>query len=162
MSEKQRIVKWRDPAEALAAAASMTGLEYMRAMRDGEIPFPPIASLMQMHGVSAEEGEVVFNFLPDESMINPLGIVHGGPICTLLDSVVGCAVHTTLPAGVGYTSIDINVSYLRPPMVGVELTATGRVTKPGRRVAFAEGEVRDPEGKLIATATSSLLIIGGS
>jgi uncharacterized protein (TIGR00369 family) len=79
----------------------------------------------------------------------------------LLDSVVGCAVHTTLPAGVGYTSIDINVSYLRPPLLGTELTAIGRVTKPGRRVAFAEGEVRDADDKLIATATSSCLIIGG-
>lgn len=154
-----REVRWQDPAETLASAATMSGLEYLRAMGDGGVPRSPIAELMNMRGVSAEEGEVVFEFTPDESMLNPLGIVHGGPICTLLDSVLGCAVHTTLPAGVTYTSIDINVSYLRSPRVGVELTATGRVTKPGRRVAFAEGEVRDPDGKLIATATGSCLVI---
>lgn len=156
-----RQVEWQDPAETLAQAATMSGLEYLRAMGDGSMPLSPIAQLMNMRGVSADEGEVVFAFTPDESMLNPLGIVHGGPICTLLDSVVGCAVHSTLPAGVGYTSIDINVSYLRPPLVGVELIATGRVTKPGRRVAFAEGEIRDPDGKLVATATSSCLILGG-
>jgi uncharacterized protein (TIGR00369 family) len=156
-----REVQWHDPAETLAEAAGLSGLEYMRKMGAGELPLSPIAELMNMRGVSAEEGEVVFSFTPDASMLNPLGIVHGGPICTLLDSVVGCAVHTTLPAGVGYTSIDINVSYLRPPLLGTELTAIGRVTKPGRRVAFAEGEVRDADDKLIATATSSCLIIGG-
>lgn len=159
MSEHQRTVTWHDPADALAEAATLSGLEYMQRMGAGELPLSPIAELMGMKGVSAKEGEVVFSFTPDASMVNPLGIVHGGPICTLLDSVVGCAVHTTLPAGVGYTSIDINVSYLRAPAVGVELTATGRVTKPGRRVAFAEGEVRDPDGKLVATASSSCLIL---
>lgn len=154
-----REVQWQDPAETLATAATMSGLDYLCAMGDGELPISPIGQLMNMRGVSAEEGEVVFAFTPDESMLNPLGIVHGGPICTLLDSVIGCAVHTTLPAGTAYTSIDINVSYLRPPRVGVELTATGRVTKPGRRVAFAEGEIRDEDGKLVATATGSCLVI---
>lgn len=159
---KSREIQWQDPAETLAKAATMSGLEYMRAMRDGEMPISPIGQLMNMRGVSAEEGEVVFAFTPDESMLNPLGIVHGGPICTLLDSVLGCAVHTTLPAGTGYTSIDITISYLRSPRVGEELVATGRVTKPGRRVAFAEGEIRDGDDKLIATATGSCLVMAPS
>jgi uncharacterized protein (TIGR00369 family) len=158
---KRREVEWHDPKESFEKAATMSGLEYMLAMGNGEIPMAPIGELMNMRGVSASEGEAVFAFTPDESMVNPLGIVHGGPICTLLDSVIGCAVHTTLPAGVGYTSIDINVSFLRPPQLGVELTAIGKVTKPGRRVAFGEGELRDPDGKLVAKATSSCLIFGG-
>jgi uncharacterized protein (TIGR00369 family) len=86
-------------------------------------------------------------------------VVHGGLVCTLLDSVAGCAVHSTLPSGVGYTSLEIKVSYLRPVRQGGgELTAIGRVTKPGRRAAFADGEVRDGDGRLIATASSTCLV----
>ena len=103
---------------------------------------------------------MTFLITPDESSYNPIGLVHGGLVCTLLDSVVGCAVHTTLPAGVGYTSIDLQVSYLRPVHAhSGRLVAHGWVTKPGRRVAFAQGDVRDADGRLLATATSSLLII---
>ncbi|MEO3936415.1 PaaI family thioesterase [Dermatophilaceae bacterium Soc4.6] len=88
-----------------------------------------------------------------------MGIVHGGLVCTLLDSVVGCAVHSTLPLGLGYTCLELKVSYLAAVHAhSGELTATGRVLKPGKRVAFADGEVRDAAGKLIATATSTLLV----
>ncbi len=99
---------------------------------------------------------------PDESVYNPIGVVHGGLVCTLLDSVIGCAVHTTLPAGVGYTSIGLTVNYLRPVTADSgALTAVGRVTKPGRRVAFADGDVRDAAGRLVATATGSCLVMSG-
>lgn len=106
-----------------------------------------------------EEGTAVFTCQPQESHYNPIGVVHGGLVCTLLDSALGCAVHTTLPAGIGYTSIEIRVSYLRPvTRHSGTLTCTGRVVKPGRRAAFAEGEVVDGAGKVVATATSSLLV----
>jgi uncharacterized protein (TIGR00369 family) len=86
-------------------------------------------------------------------------VVHGGLVCTLLDTVAGCAVHTTLPAGFGYTSIELKVNYLRAVhLTSGPLTAVGTVVKPGRRVAFAEGEVYDAAGKVVATATSSLLV----
>lgn len=88
-----------------------------------------------------------------------LEYLHGGLMCTLLDSVAGCAVHTTLPAGVGYTSIEIKVSYMRPVKAGVPLLARGWVTKRGNRVSFADGEITDPEGRKIATASSSCLIL---
>jgi uncharacterized protein (TIGR00369 family) len=89
---------------------------------------------------------VEFRCRPDESAYNPIGVVHGGLVCTLLDSVAGCAVHSTLPAKVGYTRLEMEVSYLRPVRHGGgELTATGPVTKPGRRAAFADGEVRGAE-----------------
>jgi uncharacterized protein (TIGR00369 family) len=112
-----------------------------------------------MTAVSVGEGTVEFRCQPDESAYNPIGVVHGGLVCTLLDSVAGCAVHSTLPAGVGYTSLEIKAGYLRPVRHGGgELTGTGRVTKPGRRAAFADGEVRDADGRLIATASSTCLV----
>ncbi len=139
--------------------ASMTGLAYLQAMIDGELPPPPINGLMGMQATEASEGLVRFTCEPDEAAYNPIGVVHGGLVCTLLDSVAGCAVQTTLPAGQGYTSLEIKVSYLRPVRAGQGvLTATGRVTKPGRRVAFAEGDVRDAQGRLVATATSTCLV----
>ena len=90
---------------------------------------------------------MVFRCEPDESTYNPIGVVHGGLACILLDTVAGCAVHTTLAAGVGYTSLEIKVNYLRPIHGGTVLIAHGWVTKPGRRVAFAEGEVLDAAGQ---------------
>ena len=113
-------------------------------------------------GISLESvapGEAVFVSTPDESVYNPIGVVHGGLVCTMLDSAIGCAVHTTLPAGVGYTSIDLNVSYLRPVHAGMQLRARAWVVKPGRRVAFGAGEVRDADDKVVATATGSCLVM---
>ena len=97
---------------------------------------------------------------PDESVYNPIGLVHGGLLCTLADSVAGCAVHTTLDAGVGYTSIDITVNFLRPvTLESGRLRATGVVTKAGRKVALAAVEIHDSSDKLVATASSNCLII---
>lgn len=156
---RTKTVTWYDPATTAAASATMTGLEVMRAMLDGDLPGPPIARLMEFRGERVSDGEVVFRCRPDESAYNPVGTVHGGLVCTLLDSALGCAVHTTLPAGTGYTSLEIKVSYLRPVRHGEgELRAVGRVTKPGRRAAFAEGEVRDAQGRLVATASSTCLV----
>ena len=137
----------------------MTGLEYLRAMIAGSIPPPPIVSLMNMTIVSAEVGKVTFTCEPHESQYNPIGTVHGGLVCTLLDSVAGCAVQTTLPKGQAYTSLEIKINYLRPVLSTTgTLTAVGTVTKPGRRAAFAEGTVTDSEGRLVATASSTLLV----
>lgn len=157
--DRSRTVSWADPMVGAGLAKSMSGLEYMQAMIAGKIPPPPITALMSMTAISAEPGTVTFTCLPDESQYNPIGTVHGGLVCTLLDSVCGCAVQTTLPAGQGYTSLEIKVNYLRPVLASTgQLTAIGRVTKPGSRAAFAEGEVRDSAGKLIATASSACLV----
>ena len=102
---------------------------------------------------------VTFRCRPDESHYNPIGMVHGGLVATLLDSALGCATHTTLPAGTGYTSIEIKVNFLRPVTSDSgPLICTGNVTKAGRRVAFAEGDVVDRHDKTVATASGSLLI----
>lgn len=156
---RSRSVDWYDPLRTAAGMAGRSGLEFLQAVIDGEFPGPPIAYLLDLRLVSIAQGEVTFACTPDESVYNPIGAVHGGLVCTLLDSALGCAVHSTLPAGVGYTSIEISVRYLRPVLAdGTEITASGRVVKPGRRVAFAEGEVRGAAGRLVATATTSCLV----
>ncbi|GAA2547730.1 PaaI family thioesterase [Mycolicibacterium diernhoferi] len=137
----------------------MPGLDYLRAMRDGALPPPPIAALMQTEIVEAEHGRVVFTCSPDESVYNPIGSVHGGLVCTLLDSVLGCALHSTLPQGKGYTSVEIKVNYLKAVrLTSGLLTATGSVVKSGARVGFTEGSITDEYGAVVATASSTLLI----
>jgi uncharacterized protein (TIGR00369 family) len=156
---RSRTVSWDDPLVTAAGALERSGLETMRAIRDGELPPPPIAQLLQFDVREIEEGRVVFCCTLDESVYNPLGVVHGGLVCTLLDTVAGCAVHTTLPRGFGYTSIELKVNYLRAVRLDSgPLTAVGTVVKPGRRVAFAEGQVLDAADRVVATASSSLLV----
>jgi uncharacterized protein (TIGR00369 family) len=158
---RSRTFDWSDPAEALTQARNAgTGLEALQAMIDGSIPPPPISRMMGFTLVEVRPGFARFECEPAEFHYNPIGAVHGGLACTLLDSALGCAGHTTLPAGVGYTSVDLNVRYLRPITheSGV-LHATGRVVKPGRRVIFTEGELTDAEGRVVAAATSSLLVL---
>jgi uncharacterized protein (TIGR00369 family) len=158
--ERSKVVTWHDPRTTAAAVPTMDGVAFLGAIRDGVLPAPPIARLMGMRLVEIGEGSVVFECEPDESVYNPIGTVHGGLVCTLADTVTGCAVHTTLAKGSAYTSIDIAVTYLRPVTLnsGV-LRATGIVTKPGRRVAFARAEILDGAGTLVATATSSCLVM---
>ncbi len=157
---RSKTVSWQDPLAIAAQARGRSGLEFLRAMAAGEVPGPPIAYLFGFSMTSVDVGDVVFGCTPDESAYNPIGLVHGGLVCTLLDTVTGCAVHTTLPAEVGYTSIEIKVNYLRPVHADMPLIAHGWVTKPGRRVAFAEADVRNPDGQVLATASSSLLVMG--
>ena len=156
---RSKVISWHDPHALAASARTLSGLEFLQTMAAGELPPPPIASLLGMTIQRIEPGDVVFGCLPDESVYNPIGVVHGGLVCTLLDTVAGCAVHSTLAAGVGYTSIEIKINYLRPVRSGAELTAHGWVTKTGRRIAFAEGDVRDAAGTVLATASSSCLVI---
>jgi uncharacterized protein (TIGR00369 family) len=155
-----RVVQWYDPKITAAVVAQMSGLDFMRAIRDGKLPPPPIASLLGFHPIELDEGYVVFEGTPDESVYNPIGVVHGGLVCTLADTVAACAVHTTLAVGYTYTSIDLNVSYTRPVTTDSgTLRAVGTVVKPGRRVAFSRAEILDGRGKIVATATSSCLIM---
>jgi uncharacterized protein (TIGR00369 family) len=155
------LIEWTDPAEALPRLTDLTGIEYLRQVRDGVLPPPPISQVFGMRMGEVEDGRFSISCHPREAFFNPLGTVHGGLACTMLDTALGCVTQTTLPAGTGYTSIDITVSYLRPilPTVG-ELTATGTVVKRGRRVTFAEAVLTDAAGTAYASATSSLLIIG--
>ena len=159
---RTREISWHDPLRTAQALLGLTGLAAMQAIRDGRVAPPPIAAHFAFAVTGVSLGEVEFSCRPDESAYNPIGMVHGGLVCTLLDTVIGCAVHTTLPARVAYTSIELKVNYLRA--VHAErgaLTARGWVTKPGRRVAFADAEARDGDGKLVATGSGSCLIMPG-
>ena len=159
---RSRVVRWHDPSVSSDAVASTGGLEFLSGLRDGIHPPPPIASLFGMRIREVEVGRVVFEFDPDESFYNPIGTVHGGVLCTLADTVIGCAVHSTLDAGVGYTSIDLQVSYLAPlTSTSGPVVATGRVVRPGRRVAFGRAEIVDGRHRLVAEATGSCLVIDG-
>jgi uncharacterized protein (TIGR00369 family) len=159
-AEQSRIVSWHDPIATQATVASMSGLSYWSAVADGRLPHPPIGDLLQMRIVDVEYGRITFRCTPDASMYNPLGMVHGGAVCTLLDTVAGSALHTTLPEGVGYTSIEIKVNYLKSvTLASGDLTAVGTVVKAGSRVGFTEAAVTDGSGALVATATSTLLIV---
>lgn len=156
---QQKTITWVDPRPQAAEALTMSGIEYLQAMIDGRIPAPPIASHINLEMVSVEPGVANMAATPDESHYNPIGSVHGGFAATLLDSVCGCAVQSTLPAGVAYTSLDLNVSFLRGMTSETgRVTAQGRVTKPGSRAAFVEADIKDAAGRLIATATSTCLV----
>jgi uncharacterized protein (TIGR00369 family) len=157
--QRSKTITWHEPGPSTAKGLTMAGLDYLQAMADGRLPQPPISGLMEFTIAEAEDGRVVFTCKPDESAYNPIGAVHGGLICTLLDSVTGCAVHSTLPAGKGYTSIEIKVNYLKAVRLSSGLlSATGTVVKSGSRVGFSEGVVTDASGAVVATATSTLLI----
>ncbi|MBE1496479.1 uncharacterized protein (TIGR00369 family) [Amycolatopsis lexingtonensis] len=156
---RSKTITWQDPLPTARLGAAMSGLEYLTAIKDGRIPGPPIAAHFGLRWERIEHGEVEAVAEPDESLYNPIGMVHGGVAATMLDSVVGCAVHTTLPAGVGYASVELKVSYLRAIHAGRgEIRAVGRVVKEGARIAFAEGEIRDAEGRLLATASGTCVI----
>lgn len=157
--QQSKTITWVDPRPQAARALTMPGIDYLRAILAGEIPGAPIASHINMHFVSVEAGVVVMGATPDESHYNPIGTVHGGFFATLLDSVCGCAVQTTLPAGTAYTSLDLNVSFLRAITTDTgRVEATGRVTKPGSKAAFVEADIKDAQGRLLATATSTCLV----
>jgi uncharacterized protein (TIGR00369 family) len=157
---RSKTITWYDPITAAGAGAALPGIEYLNAIRRGELAPAPIAAHFGFQLVDIAIGEVTFTCQPDESAYNPIGLVHGGLVCTLLDSVLGCAVQSTLPLGVAYTSIELKVNYLRPVHGDTgELRARGWVTKPGRRVAFVEGDVRDAAGKVVATASGTCLVM---
>jgi uncharacterized protein (TIGR00369 family) len=144
-----------------AEGMKLAGLEYMTAVKDGTIPPAPIAVLMNMSPVEVEEGRAVFSALPGEEHYNPIGVVHGGFMATLLDSVAGCAVHTTLALGEAYTTLTLEVKNLRPLTrdTGV-VRAEGEVTYRGRRQATADAKLYAEEtGKLLASATSTCLVM---
>ncbi|HET9173401.1 MAG TPA: PaaI family thioesterase [Actinospica sp.] len=143
-----------------ARPAPLTGLRLFELYRDGAMDPVGIASLMDIRCAEVEDGRIVFTCKTRPDFANPLGMLHGGIAATLLDSAMGCAVHTTLPASQGYTSLDISVRYIRAGAVdGGELRAEGRVVHRGRKVRTAEATLTDETGKLIATATSSLMVL---
>lgn len=146
------------PAEAVR---NMTGLALIRAIHEGKLPGAPMAALMNMRCGAVEEGRVVFLGQPDKQHLNPLGSVHGGYAATLLDSAMGCAVHTTLPAGIGYTTLEFKINLVRAiSTVAGEVRCEGWVVHRGRSIATAEGKLVGPDGKLLAHGSTTCMIFG--
>ena len=139
--------------------ATATGLELMQAMLAGIIPMPAIAKIVPMQGVSVAEGAIEFSARADDTHTNPLGGVHGGFAATVLDSVTGCVTHTVLGAGVAYSTIDLHVKMLRAVPKFVTLKATAKVINQSSNLVVAEGALHDPEGRLLAHATSTCMVL---
>jgi uncharacterized protein (TIGR00369 family) len=148
-----------DPVEAARDLAQLDGLAALRAMIAGELPPPPIATLLGFDLVEVDEGRVVFAVEPNDSHYNPIGMVHGGLAATLIDSATGCAVHTTLPAGTGYTTTDVQVRFVRPITRDTgRIECVGQVVHRGRTLATAEARLSSGD-RLLAHGTASLLIL---
>ncbi|KRD23585.1 aromatic compound catabolic protein [Acidovorax sp. Root267] len=146
-------------AEPRGTVFGLSGMEMFNAMFAGELPPPPINDTVSIIGIHIEPGVAVFQGRPQRRLYNPLGTVHGGWFATLLDSAVGCAVHSTLPAGKGFTTLELKVNMLRALNEQVPLVrAEGKLIHAGRQVAVAEGQIVGPDGKIFAHATTTCLI----
>jgi uncharacterized protein (TIGR00369 family) len=158
--DRSRTFTWSDPLATASAARALSGLEAIRAIAAGELPPPPIAELLGMDITHVEPGHVVFALEPAEWMYNPIGSVHGGIAATILDSSLGCAIHTTLAAGVGYATSDLQVRFVRALSADTgRVLAESRVVHAGRRLATAEGKLfAEADGRLLAHASTSCLI----
>jgi uncharacterized protein (TIGR00369 family) len=156
---RSRTITWELPVLDPAELAGMSGLDYLRRGLGADTFRAPIGALMDFRPVQFEEGLAVFEARPAEFHYNPIGSVHGGFAATLLDSALGCSVHTTLKPGFGYTTVELKVNYCRPLKLttGV-VTATGKVINVGSRIATSEARLVGADGKLYAHGTTTCLI----
>lgn len=157
--ERRRVVTWGDPMLAAQAVPTMSGREFLEAIKDGSLPPPPIASVLGMTPAEVDEGRVVFTMTPQEFHYNPIGVVHGGVISTLLDTSMACAIQTTIPKGMAYTSLEIKVNFIRALKVTTgEVRCEGKVIHRGGMTATAEGRITDAAGKLYAHGTTTCIL----
>ena len=155
-------VSWSDPRVLSDAVRSMAGIEFLQAIRDGRLPPAPIAQLLGMRLTEVERGHAVFEVTPAEQHYNPIGVVHGGLALTLLDSAMACSVQTQLPAGTGYTTLEVKVNLVRAITSDTgRVRAIGKIVHAGNRVATAEGRLEDAAGKLYAHGTTTCIILNG-
>ncbi len=159
MSERTRTIEWQDPRQCQAGAEGKTGLEWMRAIATGAAPPPPIGETLRFRLAAADEGFARFEGVPDESLYNPMGTVHGGVVATLLDSAMGVAVMTTLDTRTAYTTSQLAVHLVRPITSKLAAyAAEGRIVHRGSRIATAEGRLFDAQGTLLAHGTTTCLL----
>ena len=156
---RSRTFEWKDPSVSAAAVGRESGLDFLRSVLSGRLPAAPIAATLGVTLEEVEYGRAVFALEPGEEHYNPIGSVHGGVYATLLDSAAGCAVQSVLPAGMGYTSLDLSLKFLRPMTVDTgKVRAVGTVLNHGRRTALAQAELLDSGDRLLAHATSSCML----
>ena len=139
--------------------AGMTGLQMMQAAIDGKVPAPPMAQTLSFRLIEVGDGYAVFEGETGPHLLNPLGIIHGGWALTLIDSATGCAVHTLLPAGTGYGTVETKVNFTRPIKQDTgRVRAEGRIVSRGRQIMTGEGRLLDAEGRILAHGTSTLMV----
>ena len=159
--ERTRTIQWSDPAEQISQSRRLSGTELYEKMRRGEIPSPPFAKLIGIDVFDIGESRARMTLTPQEFHYNPMGCVHGGILSTLLDTVMGTAIHTALPAGQGYLTLSLNVAFLKPVFDHTgEIMAEGVVVSITRGVATAEGRITNVRGEIVATGTAVCLIAG--
>lgn len=162
MVTRERTYSWKDPSELAAAGRQRSGLDYLRAIMAGDLPHPPICATIGFRIAAVEEGRGVIELEPGEHQYNPIGTVHGSVIVAALDSAAGNAVHSTLPAGVGYTTVNLATTFLRAVTSDSgTLRCEGEVVQAGRRIVLAEARLRGADGRLHAHATATCMILGG-
>lgn len=155
-----RTVSWGDPAISVEAARSLSGVDFVRKIMHSQIPAPPVFDLIDFRLLKVEPGEVTGELKPAEFHYNPMGGVHGGVVCTLLDSVMGLAVHAQLPPGSLFATLEVKVHFVRPISVKTgTLVAEGKVIHPGSRIATAEGRLINQQGKLYAHGTATCIVL---
>lgn len=155
-------VAWSDPHALAEAGRTMSGLEFLEALVAGRLPPPPIAQLLGFRLVEVAPGHAVFECTPGEQHYNPIGVVHGGLAMTLLDSCMGCSVHTVMPAGSGYTTLEAKVNLVRAITSSTgTIRAIGKLIHSGKSIATAEGRIVDAAGKLYAHGTTTCIILNG-
>ena len=160
-ARRERVVDWQAPGPVAKASADMSGLEAMRAIRDGILPEPPMARLIDFRLRVAEPGRIVMELQPHEALENTIGLLHGATAAALLDTAMGCAISTMLSAGQGAVTLDLKLTYLRPLSVrSGTIEAEGKAIKLGRQTSYAEGFVRDGAGNLAVHATATFSMVG--
>ncbi|HEX6872348.1 MAG TPA: PaaI family thioesterase [Micromonosporaceae bacterium] len=160
MVDRERTYTWTSPAVGLAELGQRSGLDLLHAIATGALPPPPMMQTLGITRIDVLPGQVTVHMPAQEFHYNPLGTVHGGVIATLLDTAAGCAVHSTLAAGTGYTSLDLTTKFLRPVTVDSgQLRCVGTVVNRGRSTALAQAQLFDAADRLVAHAMSSCLIL---
>jgi uncharacterized protein (TIGR00369 family) len=158
-STRQRTYDWADPAPTACAGLDQDGLTVLRAIGDGVLPLPPAVRTLGIEPVDAHPGRVTFRLDVEEYHLNPFGIVHGGVLAAVMDTAMGCAAHSLLPAAVGYVTGELNVRFLRPALLaGGPLLCTGVVDHQGRSTMVASARIVDADERVIALAGSTCLV----
>jgi uncharacterized protein (TIGR00369 family) len=160
---RSRTITWTDPARARFRGRTLTGFERLVAIQRGELAPPPAAALLGMQLDEVGEGRTVFSIFADEIHENPMGTMHGGIVAALVDTAMGCAVSSILPANAGFTTLELKTNYVRAITQATgRVYAEGTVVHSGGRVATTEARVHDDNGALYAHATSTCLILRGA
>jgi uncharacterized protein (TIGR00369 family) len=158
---RSRTFTWSDPAETVAGLTALPGIEALRRTISGDVPYPPIAHLMGMRLVEVEAGRVVWEAVPGEEHYNPIGTVHAGFATTLLDSAMGTAFVSTAEAGARWTTLELKANFTRAITAETgPVRCTGTVVHPGRTVVTTDARLDDAAGRLLAHATSTILVLG--